>query len=64
MERPEDKQNYLKEIFETVYLKDVLQRNHLRNADGMSELIKILASSEGSSINVQRISNTYLQICE
>ena len=62
MERPEDKQNYLKEIFETVYLKDVLQRNHLKNADGMSELIKILASSEGSSINVQRISNTFKSV--
>ena len=59
MERPEDKQNYLKEIFETVYLKDVLQRNHLRNADGMSELIRVLASSLGGSINVQRISNTF-----
>ena len=52
----------MKEIFETVYLKDVLQRNHLRNADGMSELIKILASSEGSSINVQRISNTFKSV--
>lgn len=59
LEKPEDKQNYLKEIFETVYLKDVLQRNHLRNADGMRELIRILASSTGSSINVQRISNTF-----
>lgn len=58
LERPEEKQNYLEEIFETVYLKDVLQRNHLRNADGMRELIRILASSRGSSINVQRISNT------
>ena len=62
LEKPEDKQKYLKEIFETVYLKDVLQRNHLRNADGMSELIKILASSEGSSINVQRISNTFKSV--
>lgn len=31
LERPEEKQNYLEEIFETVYLKDVLQRNHLRS---------------------------------
>ena len=62
LENPEDKQNYLKEIFETVYLKDVLQRNHLKNSDGMSELIKILASSVGSSINVQRISNTFKSV--
>lgn len=62
LDKPEDKQNYLTEIFETVYLKDVLQRNHLRNAEGMSELIKILASSMGSSINVQRISNTFKSV--
>lgn len=59
LEKPIDKQNYLKEIFETVYLKDVLQRNHLRNADGMRELVRILASSMGSSMNVQRIANTF-----
>lgn len=57
--RPEDKQNYLTEIYETVYIKDVLQRNHIRNADGMRELMRILASSMGSSMNVQRISNTF-----
>ena len=59
LERPEDKQNYLKEIYETVYLKDVLQRNHLKNADGLRELLRVLASSMGSSTNVQRISNTF-----
>lgn len=30
LERAEDKQNYLREIYETVYLKDVLERNHLK----------------------------------
>ncbi len=61
-DREEDKQNYLKEILEVVYLKDVLQRNHLRNADGMRELIRILASTMGSSMNVQRISNTFKSV--
>lgn len=59
---PKDKQNYLREVYETVYLKDVLQRNHLRNADGMRELVRILASSMGSSMNVQRISNTFKSV--
>lgn len=54
-----DKQKYLTEVFETVYLKDVIQRNHLRNAEGMREVMRILASSVGSSINVLRISNTF-----
>ena len=56
---PTEKQNYLREIFETVYLKDVIERNHLHNADGMRELIRILASGMGSSTNVRRIVNTF-----
>lgn len=59
LEKPEDKQSYLEEIFGAVYLKDVLERNHLRNADGMSEVVRILASSVGSSVNAQRIANTF-----
>ncbi len=58
-DRAEDKQNYLREVFETVYLKDVLERNHLKNADGMRELVRILASGIGSATNVKRISNTF-----
>lgn len=56
---PTEKQNYLREIFETVYLKDVIERNHLHNVDGMRELIRILASGMGSSTNVRRIVNTF-----
>lgn len=59
LERAEDKQNYLREIFETVYLRDVLDRNHLKNADGLRALVRILASIMGSSTNVRRIANTF-----
>lgn len=58
-DRAEDKQNYLREVFETVYLKDVIERNHLKNAEGMRELVRILASGIGSATNVKRISNTF-----
>lgn len=57
-----EKENYLREIFETVYLKDVIERNHLKNADGMRELVRILASAMGSSTNVRRISNTFKSV--
>jgi uncharacterized protein len=55
----EEKQEYLRNIYETVYLRDVLQRNNLRNAEGMRELVRILASSMGRSINAQKIANTF-----
>jgi predicted AAA+ superfamily ATPase len=61
-EKPEDKQNYLKEVYETVYLKDVLQRNRLKNADGLRELVRILASTMGRSMNALRISNTFKSV--
>ena len=59
MKRARDKQNYLREIFETVYIRDVIDRNHLKNADGLRELVRILASTMGASTNVRRISNTF-----
>lgn len=59
MKRAKDKQNYLREISETVYLRDVIDRNHLKNADGLRELVRILASTMGASTNVRRISNTF-----
>ena len=57
--KAEDKQNYLREIFETVYLKDVIDHNHLKNANGLHEIVRILASGIGSSTNLRRISNTF-----
>lgn len=59
MESPEAKQNYLREIYETVYLKDVLDRNRLKNPEGMKELVRLLASTIGSCTNVLKISNTF-----
>ena len=58
-EKPSQKQDYLHEIYETVYLKDVIERNHLRSSNGLRELLRILASGMGSSTNVKRISNTF-----
>ncbi len=59
LDSPVKKQDYLREVYETVYLKDVIDRNHLHNADGMRELVRILSSSMGSSTNVRRIANTF-----
>lgn len=62
LEKAEDKQNYLREIFDTVYMRDVIDRNHLKNADGLAEIVRILASNIGSSTNARRISNTFKSV--
>lgn len=36
-----------------------MERNRLRNAGGLRELVRILASTMGSSMNVRRIANTF-----
>ena len=43
-------------------MKDVIERHHLHNADGMRELIRILASGIGASTNVRRIANTFKSV--
>lgn len=55
----EEKIQYLKNLYETTYLRDVVERNSLRNAEGMGDLVKVLASSIGSPTNPKRIANTF-----
>ena len=59
IDKPEDKQKYLRSIFEMVYLRDVVERNRLKNSDGLRELVRFLASSVGSCTNSLKISNTF-----
>lgn len=37
----EKKINYLTDLYELTYLKDIVERNHLRNVDGLRTLIRI-----------------------
>ena len=56
----EEKKQYLQTVFETTYLKDVIERNHLRNPEGMRRLIQVLASCIGSCTNPNNIVNTFM----
>ena len=53
------KREYLRGMYETTYLRDVIDRNHLRNPEGMAELVRVLASGIGSSTNPTRIASTF-----
>lgn len=53
------KAEYLKNIFANVYLKDVVERNHIQNVDELGTLVDILASVIGAPTNPTKISNTY-----
>lgn len=53
------KSEYLKNMFENVYLRDVIERNKIQNADEINTLVDVLASTIGSPTNPTRISNTF-----
>lgn len=53
------KAEYLKNIFANVYLKDVIERNHIQSVDELGTLVDILASAIGAPTNPTKISNTY-----
>ncbi|MBO4590607.1 MAG: ATP-binding protein [Bacteroidaceae bacterium] len=58
----EQKVEYLRNMYELTYLRDIIERNHLRNAEGMRQMVQILSSGIGSSTNPKRICNTFQSV--
>lgn len=56
------KKSFLKNLFQSTYLRDVIERNNVQNDAGMQELIRILASSIGAPTNPTKISNTFKSV--
>lgn len=53
------KAEYLKSLYETVYLVDIIERHRIRNKSEFDELVKIIASIIGSPCNSTKLSNTF-----
>ena len=59
-ESDEEKSAYLKELFQNVYIKDVIRRNKIKHhPDELEELLEILASSVGSLTNPLGLQNVF-----
>lgn len=56
------KVKYLQNLFETVYLADIIERHKIKNEHEMRELVLIMASSIGSSCNPTKLSNTFKSV--
>jgi len=54
-----EKQNFLCEIWQSVYLTDVIGRYHLRNKQLLDELLQVVASQLGSPCNPSNLSHTF-----
>ena len=55
----EKKTTYLRNLYRTVYLKDIYERHDIENKAEFEELVRILASSVGSPINPTNLANTF-----
>lgn len=59
-ESHEEKSQYLHNLFTQTYIKDVLERHHIKNdTEVLGILLNILASDIGSLTNASRLSNTF-----
>ena len=54
----QQKSKYLTDLFKETYLKDIIDRNHLRGEETLDKLIDILASSVGSLTSPNKLSKT------
>ena len=55
----EEKSSYLNNLFETSYLKDIIERNNIERVDVLNILVNILSSSVGSLTNPTKLANTF-----
>lgn len=62
LEGDENKSEYLKNLFNEVYIKDILQRHNLKNEEALSNLLSILSSSIGSYTNPSNIEKTFKSV--
>ena len=56
----EEKSNYLKDLFEHTYIKDIIERNNIQRVDVIDSIINMLASSVGSLTNPKKIYDTFV----
>ena len=54
----QQKSKYLTDLFKETYLKDIVDRNHLRGEETLDKLVDILASSVGSLTSPNKLSKT------
>ncbi|HBP25892.1 MAG TPA: ATPase [Acholeplasmatales bacterium] len=60
LKNEEEKEIYLKELFQKTYYADILEHNNLFKSESLDELCVILSSCIGTLLNSEKIANTYV----
>lgn len=62
LETEKKKFDYLDNLFESVYLIDILERQRIKNKAEFEELVKIIASGIGAPTNPAKLANTFKSV--
>lgn len=62
MKTEEQKVNYLKTQIKNVYLKDIVERNHLFSDENIEALLSVIASGIASLTNPSKLANTFKSV--
>ena len=62
LETEKKKLDYLTNLFESVYLIDVIERHKIKNKSEFEELVRIVASGIGAPTNPAKLSNTFKSV--
>ncbi len=60
--KKEEKEKYLKSLFQNTYIRDIKERYGIRNDDDLSELIDVIASNIGCLTNPTNLENTFKSV--
>lgn len=55
----EAKAEYLKQLFDTTYTRDLIERNNLRNEGKLGDLLNVISSNIGSLTNPTKLERTF-----
>ena len=58
----EEKEKYLRSLFQGTYIRDIKERYNIRNDDDLSELIDVIASNIGCLTNPINLENTFKSV--
>lgn len=59
LETPKRKIDYIKRLYSTVYISDIVERYNIKGESELKELIQIIASAIGSPTNPNKLANTF-----
>ena len=58
-EKAADKAETLSALFREIYIRDIIQRHHVRNKGDLEDLLNTVSSSVGSLTNAEKLKNTF-----